>query len=96
MSSPSSGSNPSDEIDVAIVEWIQAMERGERPDRESFLRRYAHISDELRQFLNDYRAVFPHPARIRLAEKMNAATNPIPLSSDGIVNTELPRKTGPS
>lgn len=52
--SEASGSNP---IDVAIATWIEAAERGQPLDRETFLQQHAEIAEELRQFLDDYEAL---------------------------------------
>ena len=61
----SDDSNPlSRQIDAAIAEYLEAIERGARLDREEFLARHVDIAAELREFLVDYSALkqeAPHP-----------------------------------
>jgi|GEM_PF-3950009 len=42
-----------DLLDSAIVEYLEACDAGNPPDRDEFLRKYSAVADELREFLDD-------------------------------------------
>src|SRR5215831_15662848 len=53
-SEPTSSDTRSRQIDVAIAEYLEAIEQGAPPEQEVFLTKHPEIADELREFLADY------------------------------------------
>jgi len=44
----------SQQVDIAVANYLEAHERGCPPDREAFLAEHPDIADALREFLDDY------------------------------------------
>ena len=61
-----SSSPPSEQLDLAVATYLEAVERGQLPDRDELLRQFGEISDDLIQFFAD------HDRMARLAAPIRA------------------------
>ena len=73
------------QIDAAIAEYLEALEKGTPLDREAFLAQYADIAGELRQFLEDDSALkrdAPRPIAGRAAtgDQSHDSASPIAVA----------------
>jgi WD40 repeat protein len=63
-------------VNEAIAAYLQALESGQAPDRDDFLRRHADVAAELRSFFADQDAVLPGAARSRAPDTETATVGP--------------------
>ena len=85
MATNDHNSSHSRQIDAAIAEYLEALEKGTPLDREAFLAQHAEIADELRQFLEDDSALkrdAPRPiaGRAATSDQSHDSASPIAVA----------------
>jgi tRNA A-37 threonylcarbamoyl transferase component Bud32/tetratricopeptide (TPR) repeat protein len=65
----------SQQVDAAIADYLEAIERGAPRDRDDFLRNHPDMADELREFFADYDALQQAAPRSGLASAATSVAN---------------------
>jgi serine/threonine protein kinase len=64
-----------DSLDAVIASYVQQVEAGEVPDRESLLARHPELAERLREFFADYDRLDRQAAELRLSADPNRTTD---------------------
>jgi hypothetical protein len=88
-------SSRNDRVNEAIAGYLQAVERGEQPDRETFLAQHGDIADDLGSFLDNNADMTQQPAydsfepTVRYHRHGEAKD-----AGDGAINFDVPARIG--
>ncbi|HTU22170.1 MAG TPA: serine/threonine-protein kinase, partial [Gemmataceae bacterium] len=67
--------SPGDPLDAIIAAYVQQVEAGEVPDRESLLARHPELAERLREFFADFDRLDRQAAELRLSADPNRTTD---------------------